>query len=91
MARAVLVCLLALLLLPLVPARAQLGALGNLSSNPQPSRKEPVTFTADQVQYDQQNNLVIATGHVEAWQNGHVLRADKIVFDRNTGDRKSVV
>lgn len=85
MARAVLVCLLALLLLPLVPARAQLGALGNLSSNPQPSRKEPVTFTADQVQYDQQNNLVIATGHVEAWQNGHVLRADKIVFDRNTG------
>ncbi len=25
------------------------------------------------------------TGHVEAWQNGHVLRADKITFDRNTG------
>lgn len=85
MVRAVLVCLLALLLLPLAPARAQLGALGNLSNNPQPSRKAPVTFTADQVQYDQQNNLVIATGHVEAWQNGHVLRADKIVFDRNTG------
>ncbi|MEA2738652.1 MAG: LPS-assembly protein, partial [Acetobacteraceae bacterium] len=25
------------------------------------------------------------TGHVEAWQNGHVMRADKITFDRNTG------
>ena len=62
-----------------------MGSLTIIGSNPQPSRKEPVTFGADQVQYDQQNNLVIATGHVEAWQNGHVLRADKIVFDRNTG------
>ena len=85
MTRAFLACLLVLLLLPLVPARAQLGALSTLGSNPQPSRKEPVTFGSDQVQYDQQNNLVIATGHVEAWQNGHILRADKIVFDRNTG------
>jgi len=84
-ARALLACLLALLLLPPVPVRAQLGALGNLGSNPQPSRQEPVTFSADQVQYDQNNNLVIATGHVQAWQTGHVLRADKIVFDRNTG------
>ena len=56
------------------------------ASGPQPlSRNEPVTFTADQVEYDKEKDLVIATGHVEAWQNGHVLRADKIVFDRNTG------
>jgi LPS-assembly protein len=85
MTRAFVACLLMLLLLPALPANAQLGALTTLGNNPQPSRKEPVTFGADQVQYDQQNNLVIATGHVEAWQNGHVLRADKIVFDRNTG------
>ena len=79
-------CLLALLLLPAGLARAQLGALtGSLSNNPQPSSREPVTFRADQVQYDRTNNLVIATGHVEAWQNGHVLRADKVVFDRTTG------
>ncbi len=85
MVRAFLACLLALLLLPSLPARAQLGSFANLANNPQPSRNEPVTFSADQVQYDQKNNLVIASGHVEAWQNGHVLRADKIVFDRNTG------
>ncbi|HEY3847213.1 MAG TPA: LPS assembly protein LptD [Acetobacteraceae bacterium] len=85
MTRAFLVCLMALLLLATVPAWAQSGVLGDLGNNPQPSTKEPVTFGADQVQYDQQNNLVIATGHVESWQNGHVLRADKIVFDRNTG------
>ena len=35
--------------------------------------------------YDKDKSLVTATGHVEAWQNGHVMRADKIVFDRNTG------
>ena len=28
---------------------------------------------------------MIAQGHVEAWQNDHVLRADQITFDRNTG------
>jgi LPS-assembly protein len=47
-------------------------------------QNQPVTFLADRVEYDQQHALVIATGHVEAWQNGHVLRADRIVFDRNT-------
>ncbi len=35
--------------------------------------------------YDKDKALVTATGHVEAWQNGHVMRADKITFDRNTG------
>ena len=44
-----------------------------------------MTFTADTVEYDQQKSLVIAKGHVEAWQNGHVLRADQVTFDRNTG------
>jgi LPS-assembly protein len=49
------------------------------------SRNPPVTFTADRVRYDQQHNLVIASGHVEAWQGDHVLRADNITFHRTTG------
>ena len=53
MTRAFLACLLVVLLLPSAPARAQLGVLTGLSGNPQPSRKQPVTFGADQVQYDQ--------------------------------------
>ena len=48
------------------------------------SRTEPVSFTADDVQYDRDNGIVTATGNVEAWQNDNVLRADKITFDRNT-------
>jgi len=51
---------------------------------PQPlTRTDPVTFTADHVEYDRDNAIVSATGNVEAWQNDNVLRADKITFDRN--------
>ncbi len=45
----------------------------------------PVTFTADQVEYDREHSLVIARGAVEAWQNDHVLRADEVIFNRDTG------
>jgi LPS-assembly protein len=76
--------LLGLLLLAL-PARAQLGAITTTPNERSLSSSEPVTFTADQVEYDRENALVIASGRVEAWQNEHVLRADRITFDRNTG------
>jgi LPS-assembly protein len=88
MPRRFLVRLLPLLLLVLLcaPARAQLGSLLQSTTNTPPaSRNEPVTFAADQVEYDRENALVIARGHVEAWQNDHVLRADEVVFNRNTG------
>ena len=48
------------------------------------SRTQPVTFEADNLQYDRDSGIVTATGHVEASQNGHVLHADKITYDRNT-------
>src|SRR6185437_9878515 len=66
-------------------AHAQFGAITRGSAGKPLSQSEPVTFTADQVEYDRANALVIAKGHVEAWQNDHVLRADEITFDRNTG------
>ena len=67
-------------------ARAQLlNNLTNTGAQHQAGRDQPVTFTADSVEYDRENALVIAQGHVEAWQNDHVLRADRITFDRNTG------
>jgi LPS-assembly protein len=66
-------------------AHAQFGAITRGSAGKPLSQSEPVTFTADQVEYDRANALVIAKGHVEAWQNDHILRADEITFDRNTG------
>jgi LPS-assembly protein len=81
------VLLVAVLLAALLPgaARAQLGETSNVGAQQPASRNQPVTFTADSVEYDRENSLVLATGHVEAWQNDHVLRADRITFDRNTG------
>jgi LPS-assembly protein len=66
------------------PATAQLSGLAGTASGPPVSPEQPVTFTADAVEYDQDRGLVTASGHVEAWQNDRVVRADKIIFDRNT-------
>ena len=59
-------------------------SLPSRSSVPPLSRTQPVTFEADNLQYDRNSGIVTATGNVEASQNGHVLRADKITYDRNT-------
>ena len=80
--------LLAIALATALPAagHAQLGeALTGGASRARASRDQPVSFTSDTVEYDRENSLVIADGHVEAWQGDHVLRADKVTFDRNTG------
>ncbi|HEY1930376.1 MAG TPA: LPS assembly protein LptD [Acetobacteraceae bacterium] len=85
MLRAFLAVLLLALLAAAAPAQAQLKSLATSVHGQGPTNKQPVTFSADQVQYDQQHNLVIATGHVQAWQNDHVVRADQVTYDRATG------
>lgn len=54
-------------------------------ATPQTGNNAPVTFTAEEVEYDQARDLVTARGAVEAWQNERILRADRFTFDRNTG------
>jgi len=69
-----------MLALPLAMPRAQgLPGFGAQSSD------APVTFTAEEVQYDQNSGVVVATGRVEAWQENRVLRADRFTYNRNTG------
>jgi LPS-assembly protein len=71
--------------LPLA-ARAQLSDLTAISgATPvKSSSNAPVTFLADSINYDKTNNIVTATGHVRAWQNGQTLYADKVVLNRDT-------
>jgi LPS-assembly protein len=80
-----LVCGLAAVAAPIAGARAQFRLPGSSGAPSAGSSNAPVTFTADQVEYDKERSLVIARGAVEAWQNEHVLRADEIVFNRDTG------
>ena len=49
------------------------------------SRDQPVFYQADSVDYDRDGALVTLTGHVEIWQGDRILRADRVVYDRNTG------
>ena len=65
-------------------AGAQLIPKGASKQSTPLDRNQPVAFTADNFEYDRTNGIVTATGHVEAWQNDHVLRADSVTFDRNT-------
>lgn len=81
---ALLLLLAGLLGLIAMPATAQFAGIGTSRTVRPISRNEPVTFTADSVEYNRDAGIVTATGHVEAWQNDHVLRADKITYDRNT-------
>ncbi len=67
-----------------LPAQAQTSSVLSGARLPV-SNTAPVTFSADQVEYDRAKNLVIAKGHVEAWQNGVVLHADEVDFNRQTG------
>jgi LPS-assembly protein len=46
---------------------------------------DPVTFTAEEVAFDQNSDTVIARGRVEAWQGDRVLRADEFTYNRRTG------
>lgn len=56
---------------PLTGARVEPGA--------------PVTFTAEEVEYDRERGVVTARGRVEAWQGARFMRADEFSYDRNTG------
>jgi LPS-assembly protein len=73
--------------MPARPAAAQAAASAapaRRSELPRPS-EAPVTFTADEVDYDQERGIVTARGRVEAWQEGRLLRADTFIYDRTTG------
>ncbi len=64
-------------------AYAQLATLASGAAAPTRSNA-PVNFVADQIVYDKTGNIVTATGHVRAMQNGQTLYADKVVLNRKT-------
>ncbi len=64
------------------PGQSPLSGIGD---RPGVDTSAPVTFTADEVEYDRARGVVTARGHVEAWQGERLLRADEFTYDRNTG------
>jgi LPS-assembly protein len=60
-----------------------LAADGGIMLAPTSKGQEPTLLQADQMAYDQNTNIIVATGHVEVAQGLQVLHADKIIFDQN--------
>jgi len=50
------------------------------------SQDKPVLMTADEVHYDQPNNIVVANGHVEISQGDTVILADTVSYDREKNE-----
>ena len=51
-----------------------------------PASDEEITFSAEQLDYDDQADIVTATGDVRMLRAGSRMRADKVVWNRATGD-----
>jgi len=55
----------------------------NLKQQPIVSQKSPVLLKADTVEYDQDNGVVTASGHVEISQDQTIILADTVVYDQS--------
>jgi LPS-assembly protein len=48
------------------------------------NKNAPMTFQADEVEYDDQLNLTVAKGHVEIAQSSQILLADVVSYNQHT-------
>ena len=55
------------------------------ASTPQTKGALPILLYADNIDYDQETDTVIATGNVQITQGQRLLRAQKITYNRKTG------
>ncbi|MCK5425597.1 MAG: LPS-assembly protein LptD [Emcibacter sp.] len=79
----ILTCLLSGALLS-VSSLDGLSYEGGLLNVALPSLQKKINFSASQVEYDSVKGLITATGDVTLFQDNNVLKADKVIFNRNT-------
>ena len=83
--RAALACAAALSLFAMAPAHAQTVFPAPDSPQAAPQADTPVAFAADAVSYGTDSEVVTASGNVVLRREGQSVRADKVVWDRRTG------
>ncbi|WP_040604064.1 LPS-assembly protein LptD [Sphingobium lactosutens] len=52
---------------------------------PMPTSDDQIGFAADTLEYNSETEIVTASGNVQLLREGNRLRADKVVWDRNSG------
>jgi LPS-assembly protein len=65
-------------------AFALTGEARAASPSGRPSASQPMLFTADEVQYDQQLGLTVAKGNVEISSGSQILLADTVTYNQRT-------
>lgn len=55
------------------------------SETPLPDDPDQIQFSADLAEYDSESDVVTVSGDVRLFREGYRLRADKVVWDRGTG------
>lgn len=50
-----------------------------------PASEQEIAFSADLLEHDDETDIVTATGNVQVMREGNRLRADKVVWNRTTG------
>ena len=90
--------LIAALTLPLLPAPLAAQAVVAPQTSPMAAAKPPmielpsfdpgtvIDFAADSLDYDEPGQIVTATGNVAIDRDGWTLRADRVVYNRETGE-----
>lgn len=56
------------------------------SDVPLPASAEEIGFAADMIEYDDDSQVVTASGNVQLLREGNRLRADKVIWNRRTGE-----
>ncbi|MGD9810376.1 MAG: LPS-assembly protein LptD [Sphingobium sp.] len=67
------------------PTAAQSAAASTTPDTPLPASSEEVAFSADLLSYDNDADVVAASGNVQMLREGNRLRADKVLWNRKTG------
>jgi LPS-assembly protein len=81
-----LICRTALPLLLFAPAAALAQESAPLEATPATGEERRVNFTADQLTYDTNNEVVTVSGRVEMISEGNNLRADRVIWNRESGE-----
>ena len=77
------ICLTALPLLLFAPTAAPAQ---EAAPAPPAGEERQVSFTADQLAYDTEAEIVTVSGNVEMTSEGNNLRADRLIWNRTTGE-----
>lgn len=68
-----------------VPAAAAAQTAAVAPAAAEPSEDQVIDFSADQVSYDSVSDVVTATGEVRMKRDGNYVAADKVIWDRKSG------